>query len=132
MTRSAVHAPACLLVIALCWLSAPERATAAWSDVLRDGVNAARLTQETLRAKTEKAIVVGGVLLYRHRHTVAGAAVGCMVGSMAAATTAAGAGLVTGGASLAAAAPAAALGCGLGALSGAAMGRELDDVYDER
>ena len=131
MIRSPGRAFGCLLVAALCCLSAPERAAAAWSDVLRDGIDAALLSQQTLREKTEKAIVIGGVLLHRHRHTVAGVAVGCVVGSAAAVTTAAGAGLVTGGVSLPSAAPAAALGCGLGALSGAAMGRRLDDVYVE-
>jgi hypothetical protein len=132
MIRLRLHAPACLLVAVLCWLSAPERAEAAWSDVLQEGLNAARSAEQALRAKTEKAIVIGGVLLYRHRHMVAGAALGCVIGSMAGATTAAGAGLATVGAALAGVAPAAALGCGLGALSGAAIGQPLDNVYDEQ
>ena len=88
--------------------------------------------QQALREKAEKAIVIGGVLLYRHRHAVAGAALGCVIGSMAGATTAAGAGLATAGASLAGVAPAVALGCGLGALGGAAVGQPLDNVYDEQ
>ena len=132
MIRFRIYASACLLVAALCWLSAPERAEAAWSDALQEGLNAVRSTEQALREKTEKAIVIGGVLLYRHRHTVAGAALGCVIGSMAGATTAAGAGLATAGASLAGVAPAAALGCGLGALSGAAVGQPLDNVYDEQ
>jgi uncharacterized protein YcfJ len=132
MMKFRFYAPPCLLVAALCWLSAPERAEAAWSDALQEGLNAMRSTQQALREETQKAIVIGGVLLYRHRHAVAGAALGCVIGSMAGATTAAGAGLPTGGASLAGVAPAAALGCGLGALSGAAIGQPLDNVYDDQ
>ena len=75
--------------------------------------------------------MVGGVLLYRHRHAVAGAALGCVAGSMIATTTTLGAGLATGGASLTTTAPAAAVGCGLGALGGAAIGQQLDNVYEE-
>jgi hypothetical protein len=75
--------------------------------------------------------VIGGVLLYRHRHAVAGATLGCVAGSLAATTTTLGAGLATGGAALTTTAPAAALGCGLGALGGAALGQPLDDVYGE-
>ena len=105
MLRLARYSTASLLVAGLCWLSAPGRAEAAWSDILRDGLNAAQTTQQRLRETAERAIVIGGVLLYRHRHAVAGAAVGCVVGSMVAATTAASAGLVTGGSALAGAAP---------------------------
>lgn len=129
--RSSSYAPAVLLVATLCWLSGPERAEAAWSDALHAGLNALRATEQSLRETTERAIVIGGVLLYRHRHAVAGAALGCIAGSVAGATAAAGAGLATAGASAAAAAPAAALGCGLGALTGVAIGRPLDDVYGE-
>ena len=93
-------------------------------------MDAARATEQTLRQKAEQAIVIGGVLLYRHRHAVAGAALGCAAGSVAATTTTLGAALASGGAALATTAPAAALGCGLGALGGAAIGRQLDEVYD--
>jgi hypothetical protein len=121
---------ACLLAGVLILAAAPGRADAAWSDVVREGLDAARAAEQTLREKTEQAIVMGGVLLYRHRHAVAGAALGCVAGSVAATTTTLGAGLATGGASLTTAAPAAALGCGLGALGGAALGQRLDNVYD--
>ena len=121
---------ACLLVAALSIAAAPGRADAASSDLVQEGLDAARAAQQTLREKTEQAIIAGGVLLYRHRHAVAGAALGCVAGSVAATTTTLGAGLATGGASLTTTAPAAALGCGLGALGGAAIGQRLDDVYD--
>lgn len=120
------------LLASLWVVLAGGRAEAAWSDVVRDGMSAARSTEQTLRVQAEQAIVAGGVLLYRHRHAVAGAALGCMAGSMAATTATLGAGVATGGAALAGAAPALALGCGLGALGGAALGQPLDDVYEER
>jgi hypothetical protein len=121
---------ACLLVAALTVAAAPGHADAAWSDVVQEGLDTARAAQQVLRERAEQAIVAGGVLLYRHRHAVAGAALGCIAGSVAATTTTLGAGLATGGASLTTTAPAAALGCGLGALGGAALGQQLDDVYD--
>ena len=130
-----MHTPAlclraCLLVAALAAATLPGRADAGWSDVLRDGMAAARATKQTLREKAEQAIVLGGVLVYRHRHAVAGAALGCVAGSVAATTTTLGAALASGGASLTTTAPAAALGCGLGALGGAAIGQRLDSIYD--
>jgi hypothetical protein len=122
-----------LALLAALWVVlAGGRAEAVWSDVLQDGVTAARAAEQTLRVQAEQAIVAGGVLLYRHRHAVAGAALGCMAGTMAATTVTVGAGFATGGAALAGTAPALALGCGLGALGGAAMGQPLDDVYDQR
>jgi hypothetical protein len=129
MRKSALLLRACLMVSALS-LAAPARAEVVWADVLRDGWAAARAAEQTLREKAEQAIVLGGVLLYRHRHAVAGATLGCVAGSVAATTTTLGAGLATGGASLATTAPAAALGCSLGGLGGAAIGHRLDNVYD--
>jgi hypothetical protein len=130
MHRLAFGVLTCLLVVALSIAAAPARADVAWSDIVREGVDAAGAAQQTLREKAEQAIIAGGVLLYRHRHAVAGAALGCVAGSVAATTTTLGAGLATGGASLTTTAPAAALGCGLGALGGAALGQQLDNVYD--
>jgi hypothetical protein len=121
----------CLVGATLLLAAAPARADTAWNDVLQDGLAAAHAAQQTLRQKAEQAIVVGGVLLYRHRHAVAGAALGCVAGSVIATTTTLGAGLATGGASLTTTAPGAAVGCGLGALGGAAIGQQLDDVYQE-
>ncbi len=105
------------------------RAEAGWSEQLAQGWDAARAAEQSLLDQAREAIVVGGVVLYRHRHAVAGAAMGCVAGSMAATTLSLGAGLATGGAALAGTAPAAALGCGLGAVGGAALGQPLDDVY---
>ncbi len=110
---------------------ASGRAEAAWSTTLQDGLRAARITEQKLLDEARRAIVIGGVVLYRHRHAVAGAAMGCVAGSMAATTLSLGAGLATGGAALAGTAPAAALGCGLGAVAGGVLGQPLDDVYVE-
>jgi hypothetical protein len=132
MTRAGLFLRASALTAALALALPAGRAEAAWSNLLQDGLAAAQSAQQTFVEKAEQAIVVGGVLLYRHRHAVAGAAIGCVAGSLAATTTVVGAGLATGGAALAGSAPAAALGCGLGALGGAALGRPLDDVYEER
>lgn len=110
---------------------ASGRAEAGWSEDLAQGWESARAVEQSLLDQARQAIVVGGVVLYRHRHAVAGAAMGCLAGSMAATTLSVGAGLASGGAALAAAPPAAALGCGLGAVGGAALGQPLDDVYRE-
>jgi hypothetical protein len=130
MDRPARQLSAWLLFAALSVAAAPARADAAWSEVVRDGMAAARAAEQTLRENAEQAIVLGGVLLYRHRHAVAGAALGCAAGSVAATATMLGAGLATGGAALTTGAPAAVLGCGLGALGGATLGQQLDQVYD--
>jgi hypothetical protein len=122
----------CLVGATLLLAAAPARAETEWARVLQDSLAATHAAQQTLLAKAEQAIVVGGVLLYRHRHAVAGAALGCVAGSMLATTTTLGAGLATGGASLTTTAPAAAVGCGLGALGGVAIGQQLDDVYEEQ
>jgi hypothetical protein len=132
MGKSAIVLRTGLVVATLSLAAAPARAEPAWADVLRDGLEAGGSVQQQLLEKAEQAIVVGGVLLYRHRHAVAGAALGCVAGSMVATTTTLGAGLATGGTALTTAAPAAALGCGLGALGGAAMGQRLDNVYEEQ
>jgi hypothetical protein len=107
---------------------ASGRAEAAWPEALRDGLSAARSVEQDLLDEARQAIVIGGVVLYRHRHAVAGAVIGCVAGSMAATTLSLGAGLATGGAALAGTGPAAALGCGLGALGGGVLGQPLDDV----
>jgi hypothetical protein len=112
-------------------LAAPARAEVAWPETLQQGLNAVRTAEQDLLEQARRAIVVGGVVIYRHRHAVAGAAMGCVAGSMAATTLSLGAGLASGGAALAGTAPAAALGCGLGAIGGAALGQPLDEVYVE-
>jgi hypothetical protein len=109
--------------------SAP--AEAAWPEALREGLSGARAVEQNLLDEARQAIVIGGVVLYRHRHAVAGAAMGCVAGSLAATTLSLGAGLATGGAALAGTGPAAALGCGLGAVGGGVLGQPLDDVYVE-
>ena len=118
-----------LAVLALVLGAGP--AQAAWSDSLQDGLGAVRAAEQRLLERARQAIVVGGVVLYRHRHAVAGAAIGCLTGSMAATALSLGGGLATGGAALAGTAPAVALGCGLGAWGGGVLGQPLDEVYSE-
>jgi len=119
------------LVLALLAMVAPAQAAeTAWSERMADALERARDQGEILVQRAEQAIVVGGVLVYRHRHAIAGATLGCLAGATIGATSALGAGVATGGATVAGAGPAAALGCGFGALGGAAMGRELDGAYD--
>lgn len=120
-----------VLLLALLVMAAPAQAAeTTFSERMADALERARDQGELLAQKAEQAIVVGGVLVYRHRHAIAGATLGCVAGATVGATSALGAGVATGGAAVAGAGPAAALGCGLGALGGAAMGRELDGVYD--
>ena len=83
-----------------------------------------------LRDGAERAIILGGALLYQNRHTVAGLTLGCLAGGAMGATGAVAAGAATGGAALPATGPAAALGCALGAAAGGAMGRPLDQPMD--
>ncbi|NUB35307.1 hypothetical protein [Azospirillum brasilense] len=83
-----------------------------------------------LRDGAERAIILGGALLYQNRHTVAGLTLGCLAGGAVGATGAVAAGAATGGAALPATGPAAALGCALGAAAGGAMGRPLDQPME--
>ena len=130
MNQVGLYCRAAALLAGLALVLPAGHAEAAWSDLLQESMAAAQAAQQRVLEQAEQAIVAGGVLLYRHRHAVAGAAIGCVAGSVAATTTALGAGLATGGAVLAGTGPAAALGCGLGALGGAALGHPLDNVYD--
>ncbi|MBP2296509.1 hypothetical protein [Azospirillum rugosum] len=79
-----------------------------------------------LQDGAEKAIILGGALVYQNRHTIAGLTLGCAAGAAVGATSGVAAGLATGGAALPATGPAAALGCALGGVAGAQLGRPLD------
>ncbi|QCO19097.1 hypothetical protein D3869_28035 (plasmid) [Azospirillum brasilense] len=83
-----------------------------------------------LRDGAERAIILGGALLYQNRHMVAGLTLGCLAGGAMGATGAVAAGAATGGAALPATGPAAALGCALGAAAGGALGRPLDQPME--
>jgi hypothetical protein len=126
--------PAALAIALLALATPAQAAETTWSERLADALERAKDQGEALAEKAEQAIVVGGVLVYRHRHAIAGATLGCLAGATVGAGAALGAGVATGGATIAGAGPAAALGCGLGcglgALGGAAMGHQLDGIYD--
>lgn len=101
-----------------------------WRDGLDAAVEATRGWATELAIRAETAVVAGGIVLHRYRHTVAGGMIGCVAGAAVGTTVSAGAGLATGGAALAATGPAAALGCGVGAAYGASLGYPLDTMYD--
>jgi hypothetical protein len=79
-----------------------------------------------IQDRIEPAIMLGGILLERTRHMIAGGTLGCAAGAGVAVTVAGGAALLTGGAAGLAIPTAAAIGCGLGAPIGAAFGYPLD------
>lgn len=114
--------------VALALQAAP--AQAGWRENLDTAVETTREWATELAIGAETAVVAGGVVLHRYRHTVAGGMIGCVAGAAAGTTLSAGAGLATGGAAFATAGPAAALGCGLGAAYGASLGYPLDTMYD--
>lgn len=75
----------------------------------------------------EHAIYIGGILLERNRHVVAGAVLGCVAGAGIGAGAAAVVGVFTAGVGFAAIPAAAAAGCGLAGFGGGAMGWPLDN-----
>ncbi|CAO3382276.1 hypothetical protein [Azospirillum argentinense] len=103
--------------------SPPSEGRAEWRGWLSDRTDG-------LRDGAERAIILGGALLYQNRHTVAGLTLGCLAGGAVGATGAVAAGAATGGAALPATGPAAALGCALGAAAGGALGRPFDQPMD--
>ncbi|HEY3919559.1 MAG TPA: hypothetical protein VGL83_17355 [Stellaceae bacterium] len=78
----------------------------------------------------EHAIYIGGIVLERNRHVVAGAVLGCVAGAALGAGAAAIIGLVTAGAGFAAIPAAATAGCALTGAGGGALGRPLDDFLN--
>jgi hypothetical protein len=98
-----------------------------WLDRSAD---AASRAGEQLREQAERAVILGGVLLYRHRHTISGTMLGCAAGAAAGGAAAVTAGTVTGGAALLGTGEAMALGCGLGSAAGASVGYPLDHIFD--
>jgi len=70
------------LVLALLSVAAPAQAAEpTWSERMADALDRARDQGEVLAQRAEQAIVAGGVLVYRHRHTIAGATLGCLAGA---------------------------------------------------
>lgn len=119
--------PLALLVL----FAAPRAEAADTADHLRDGWSSVQAATAEASIWAERAVIAGGVVLYRHRHTVSGAVLGCAAGSALGAASALAAGTVTGGAAAAAMPQAAAVGCGVGASAGIALGYPLDHLFDE-
>jgi hypothetical protein len=82
---------------------------------------------DRLRHDVEPAVVLGGIVVSRNRHTIAGAALGCGSGAALGAAGAAVLGLASGGIGFAAVPPAAGLGCLVGGALGVAEGYPLDN-----
>jgi hypothetical protein len=80
----------------------------------------------SIQDRVEPAIFLGGIVIDRSRHIIAGGVMGCIAGAGIGATATAAVGLVTGGVALAALPAASAAGCGIGGLGGAAFGYPLD------
>ena len=130
---------ALLLAAVLSFGAAPSRAaqdqtaqdqTPGLADAAADSWRSLQQSGAVLESWAEKAIVLGGVLVYRNRHTIAGAGLGCAAGAMLGMTSVAAAGAVTGGAALAGTPQAVALGCGAGAAAGAALGYPMDHLFE--
>lgn len=119
------------LLLAACLAVAAPAAQAEAREVFGDRWQEFQSSVAELQALAERAIVLGGAVLYRHRHTVAGAVIGCAAGAAAGAGSAVAAGAATGGAALAVTPQATALGCSLGAAGGAALGYPYDHIFDE-
>jgi hypothetical protein len=81
---------------------------------------------DTIRLDVEPAVFLGGLVVSRSRHVIAGAVMGCGAGAAAGAGAAVVAGIVTGGLGWAAVPPAAGIGCLVGAGGGIAVGYPLD------
>jgi hypothetical protein len=107
-----------------------QNQTPGLADTAADSWRSLQQSGAVLESWAEKAIVLGGILVYRNRHTIAGAGLGCAAGAMLGMTSVAAAGAVTGGAALAGTPQAVALGCGAGAAAGAALGYPMDHLFE--
>ncbi|HUC64465.1 MAG TPA: hypothetical protein VMA53_03480 [Stellaceae bacterium] len=90
-------------------------------------VHASRDLVYQFRLEVEPAVVTGGLVVSRNRHTIAGGTMGCAAGAGLGASAAAVFGVVSGGLALPAVPPAAALGCAAGGAVGIAVGYPLDN-----
>ncbi len=90
-------------------------------------VHASRDMVYQFRLQVEPAVVTGGLVVSRNRHTIAGGAMGCGAGAALGAAAAAVFGLASGGLALPAVPPAAALGCAARGAVGIAVGYPLDN-----
>ncbi|MGO8918307.1 MAG: hypothetical protein ACLQJR_20600 [Stellaceae bacterium] len=121
------YSPIVVLVLALAVLSViGERALLRGARGARGAATVATNVADTLRLQVEPAIFIGGLVVSRNRHIIAGAAMGCATGAATGAGAAALAGVLTGGLGWAAIPPAAGIGCLVGAGAGVAVAYPLD------
>jgi len=109
------------LVLALCCAAASH-----WL-VPRVGPAFAARTLGEAHTRAEHAIFLGGIVLERHRHVIAGGLLGCAAGAAVGGGAAAVTGLFTAGVGFAAIPSASLVGCSLAGAGGAALGYPLDD-----
>ena len=86
----------------------------------------AREGYESLAEQARAVVSLGGVVVYRYRHTISGATLGCATGTFVGVSSTVLISPVTGGAALAGTGPAALVGCAAGGLAGGALGYQLD------
>jgi len=114
-----------LLALALCFAAGAARAEPPTPPPEASVLD--QLGDRALEA-AQRAILIGGVVIYNHRHALAGAVIGCGAGAALAGTSALALGVATAGLAAPAGPGAAALGCGVGALGGAMLGARMDDL----
>jgi hypothetical protein len=127
--RSAVKSSAALVaLVGLVFLSgiSGRLADLAIADYGARTLQSATDLYDRAQDRAEYAIYLGGIQVSHSRNTIAGAGLGCVVGSGLGAAAATMAGLLTGGAGFAAIPGASAMGCGLGMMGGTLYGRARD------
>ena len=93
---------------------------------INGAADASAASIEEIRVRVEPAIFIGGVIVSRSRHVIAGTAMGCVAGGAIGAGGAAVIGLTTGGIGFAAVPFAGAIGCVAGGVTGGAFGYPMD------
>lgn len=119
------YSPVIALVVALAVVSVVGERALRRSAHSAAGISAR--VADTIRIEVEPAIFIGGLIVSRSRHVIAGAVMGCGAGAATGAGAAVVAGVLTGGVGWAAIPPAAAIGCVVGAGGGIAVGYPLDN-----
>jgi hypothetical protein len=79
----------------------------------------------------EHGVTLGGIVLERNRHAVAGGVMGCVVGAVVGAGVGVVASVFTAGSGLALIPTAGAVGCGMAGMGGIVIGYPLDDYVND-
>ncbi len=125
-TQGLKYSPVIVLMLALALALASVVGERAIRRSVHHAAGVGATLADAIRLKVEPAVFLGGLVVSRSRHMIAGSVMGCAAGAGLGAGTAALAGIVTGGLGWAALPPAAAAGCVIGAAGGFAIGYPLD------